>query len=287
MHSAARLLIPAILLLTGCSAPVGLADPRAFVDVDFGHVHSLEVNPADGVVYAATHYGMFRLEPTGPVPTADRYQDLMGFTVTGPDRFLGSGHPAVGVPEPTQLGLVASDDGARTWYPLSLDGEADFHSLSAAGQTVYGWNARTSRILRSDDGGATWQGGAEVATSDLDADPQHPSRVLVATDRGLMESRDGGVSLEMALAQPVRPVVLLDHVVRAGGDRRPAAVGLDAAGGVWALDGEGWVEAGRLPGVPSAFTVVAADRYLAATAGGVFESENAGRTWKLLAAAAG
>jgi hypothetical protein len=24
---------------------------------------------------------------------ADRYQDTMGFTVTGPDRFLGSGYP--------------------------------------------------------------------------------------------------------------------------------------------------------------------------------------------------
>lgn len=78
------------------------------------HVHGLGVDPADGVLYAATHYGLFRLPEQGdPVRVADRYQDTMGFTVNGPNTFLGSGHPDfVADPDfPTRLGLIRSDGG--------------------------------------------------------------------------------------------------------------------------------------------------------------------------------
>ena len=37
------------------------------------------------------------------------------------------------------------------------------------------------------------------------------------------------------------------------------------------------------PGTPVAFTVIAPDRYLAATEAQVFGSEDAGRSWNLLA----
>ena len=48
-----------------------------------------------------------------PVRVADRYQDTMGFTVNGPNTFLGSGHPDfVADPDfPTRLGLIRSDGG--------------------------------------------------------------------------------------------------------------------------------------------------------------------------------
>ncbi|MEJ7704408.1 MAG: hypothetical protein WKF47_12385 [Geodermatophilaceae bacterium] len=47
--------------------------------------------PHDGVLYAATHSGLFRLPEGGdPERVANRYQDTMGFTVTGPNTFLGS-----------------------------------------------------------------------------------------------------------------------------------------------------------------------------------------------------
>ena len=68
------------------------------------HVHGLGVNPADDAVIAATHTGAFRLpvDDGEPERIGDSFQDTMGFTVAGPDHFLGSGHPDV-------AGLEAGD----------------------------------------------------------------------------------------------------------------------------------------------------------------------------------
>jgi hypothetical protein len=59
------------------------------------HVHGLGINPKDGALFVATHTGLFRAGEGEPKATrvADRFQDTMGFTVVGPNRFLGSGHP--------------------------------------------------------------------------------------------------------------------------------------------------------------------------------------------------
>jgi hypothetical protein len=60
------------------------------------HVHGLGVNPSDGSLYVATHTGTFRIPEEGQAERIGAsYQDTMGFTVAGPDRFLGSGHPDV------------------------------------------------------------------------------------------------------------------------------------------------------------------------------------------------
>lgn len=84
----------------------------------------------------------------------------MGFTVVGPRRFLGSGHPDGRDNLPPFLGLIESRDAGQTWKPLSLQGRVDFHVLEAAGKQVYGfgsdWKTRRPRFLRSSDGGDTW-----------------------------------------------------------------------------------------------------------------------------------
>jgi hypothetical protein len=54
----------------------------------------------------------------------------MGFTIAGPDVFLG-GHPPLTEPGPPHLGLVRSTDWAQTWQPVSLRGQADYHALTA------------------------------------------------------------------------------------------------------------------------------------------------------------
>jgi hypothetical protein len=61
------------------------------------HVHGLGINPADGALIVATHFDSFRVPPDGDeaVRIGDSFQDTMGFTVAGPDHFLGSGHPDV------------------------------------------------------------------------------------------------------------------------------------------------------------------------------------------------
>src|ERR671919_1083814 len=102
------------------------------------HVHGLGINPEDGALFVATHTGLFRA-PEGEQTAqrvADRYQDTMGFTVVGPDRFLGSGHPDGREGLPPFLGLIESRDAGRTWEPISLLGERDFHVLAASGGGV-------------------------------------------------------------------------------------------------------------------------------------------------------
>ena len=65
----------------------------------------------------------------------------MGFTVTGPDRFLGSGHPDGREGLPPFLGLIRSTDAGRTWERVSLLGKRDFHVLEAAGERIYGFGS--------------------------------------------------------------------------------------------------------------------------------------------------
>ena len=73
----------------------------------------------------------------------------MGFTVVGPDRFLGSGHPdAAGIRQgkPARLGLIESTDAGDSWASRSLSGEVDFHALaSSQGTTGLGWRRRPTR----------------------------------------------------------------------------------------------------------------------------------------------
>lgn len=269
-----------LLLLTACAAPAAFPTTAASApDGGFGHVHGVEVNPADGAVYVATHTGVYRVDDAGPQRIADRRQDTMGFTLVGPDTFLGSGHPDPREPGPPHLGLIRSDDAAASWQPVALAGEADFHALTASGDTVHGWNSATGELMSSDDGGTTWRRGAAVAAADVDLDPRDPARLLVTTGDGLQVSTDAGATLGPADEQPPQLLVLVDHL--AGG---PALAGVDVDGGVWTWPAEGpWARVGELGGSPAAFTAADAQRFVAATEQGVLESTDAGRSWRVLA----
>jgi len=106
----------AALIACGAASPRAAAPSGpAFPDPGVVHVHGPGVDPADGVLYAATHYGLFRIPETGPATrVADRFQDTMGFTVVGPRTFLGSGHPdfAKDPDLPPRLRLIRSADAA-------------------------------------------------------------------------------------------------------------------------------------------------------------------------------
>lgn len=163
------------------------------------HVHGLGVNPSDGALFVATHTGLFRTgaQETEAKRVADRYQDTMGFTVVGPDRFLGSGHPDGREHLPPFLGLIESTDAGVSWRPISLQGKADFHVLEAAGETVYGFGSdfqtREERLLVSANGGKDWEQRATPRPlTDLAIDPQQPEQIVAASERSLLGSSDGG-----------------------------------------------------------------------------------------------
>ena len=80
-----------VVLLSGCGDTEGTTPGAS--SVEFGHVHGLGVNPADGARYVASHNGLFRTGPDGRAEAVGPTRDLMGFTIAGPDTFLSSGHP--------------------------------------------------------------------------------------------------------------------------------------------------------------------------------------------------
>ena len=257
--------------------------PTMSTDSGVAHVHGLGVNPKDGALYAATHTGLFRIPEQGKARRiADRYQDTMGFTVAGPDRFLGSGHPDVNDRKlrkpgrPPLLGLIESTDAGVTWNSLSLLGDVDFHALTAAHGRVYGFDATSGRFMVSNDMRA-WETRSTTAIADFAVDPADPNRIVAATGERIIASVDGGRTWE---PQPGPPLIVLSW------DERSGLWGADTAGRVHRVATEGeWRNVGALAGEPQALLARDGAVYAAAADDGgptsIYRSSD-GRDWNLL-----
>jgi hypothetical protein len=249
-------------------------------DPGVSHVHGLGINPADGSLVIATHYGSFKLSTDSEVAEriGDSFQDTMGFTIAGPDHFLGSGHPDVAgmrAGQPGRLGLIESSDAGTTWTSLSLSGEVDFHALAFAHDQVYGWDSGTGRFMVSADQDE-WETRSTLDLFGFAVDPDDPDHLLAATPSGPIESDDGGRTWEPADGPQL---VALSWDVDAG------LFGADNDGTVWYDDVSGWEEVGRLPGAPQAMLATSDALYAAAhddqDVTGIYRSIDNGRTWQL------
>jgi len=283
IRSVASLL--AVTVIAGCGERASDSAP-AQNDPGPVHVHGLGVNPADGALFVATHTGLFRAASGEQTArrVAGRYQDTMGFTITGPDRFLGSGHPDLREKLPPFLGLIESRDAGRSWRALSLQGRVDFHVLEASGQRVYGYGSdfdtRQPRFLTSTDGGRRWDRlDAPEPLVSLAISPDDPRRLIASGQRRVFASRDGGRSWSPRKA----PTAGLLAWNRNG----QFVVGAD--GRVWRRDGEAasWEMTGSVGGQPAAFDRGRAGELLAALHDGTIKrSTDDGRSWTLRAAPA-
>lgn len=243
------------------------------------HVHGLGVNDRDGALYVATHNGLFRAAANSrrAEPVGESQKDVMGFSVAAPGRFLGSGHPGPGEDLPANLGLIESRDGGRSWQPVSLLGEVDFHVLRAAGRRVYGYDgAQGLKVSR--DGGRTWTDRAVPApVFDLALDPQDSERLVAATEAGLFTSPDGGgtwrpVNQQIGglLAWPERGAL---HLVGPVGEVLRSAD-----------QGRSFRQVGSIGGEAVAFMAHRGDLYAALGDGTVMRSGDGGASWVVRAA---
>jgi hypothetical protein len=245
------------------------------------HVHGLGINPKDGALFVATHTGLFRAADGERKATrvADRFQDTMGFTVVGPDRFLGSGHPDGREQQPPFLGLIESRDAGRTWEPVSLLGERDFHVLEAAGSRIYGFGSdfetKQAALLVSDDGGRSWaQRTPPEGLISLAIDPQDPDRIAVSGEQGLYSSSDAG--------QGWRPLDGAASLLAWPAADRLFAVGLDGTVARSADAGRSWRRLGNVDGQPAAFEGQSGDElYVALHNGTVKRSSDGGASWSV------
>jgi hypothetical protein len=118
----------------------------------------------------------------------------MGFTVVGPDHFLGSGHlDTAGMREglPGLVGLIESTNGGQNREPVSLLGEVDFHGLAYAHDQVYGWDSTSGRFLVSADR-TMWDERSTLDRFGFAVDLSDADHVVGAGPDGLVESTDGG-----------------------------------------------------------------------------------------------
>jgi len=267
----------ALLALAGCgedaaSPPAG---EMSVEDVGAEHIHGLGVNPADDSLLIATHYGLFRAAPAEDTTerVGESRQDTMGFTVVGPDRFLGSGHPDALTDLPPLLGLIRSDDAGRSWGQVSLLGEADFHVLRAAERRIYGYDATEGRLLVSEDSGRSWSERSPPApVLDLAIDPRDAARVVVTSEAGLYMSGDAGATW--------RPLPDAAPGLLAWTD---GLVLVDGSGAVWRSTDSGRLfrTAGRIGGQPAALSSDGDDLYVALHDNTVKLSDDGGRSWSV------
>lgn len=251
---------------------VGSGDPGVV------HVHGLAINPADDSLYAATHTGLFQIVDGRATRVGGNFQDTMGFTIVGPDNFLGSGHPDYNSYQegklPPLLGLIQSDDAGRTWTSISLLGKSDFHSLRLAHGLVYGYDSSGEAFMTSKDGGKSWDTRARLTLFDFAVSPDNADSVIGTTAVNLMASDDRGRSWRRMEA----PAFLLLSW------RENARLwGIDKNGGVHLSEDRGatWRLQGSAAGVPEAFLDTGSSLYLAVREQGILHSQDGGKTWKL------
>lgn len=261
---------------TGCGGGNNPAPEPGLVREDtIEHIHGLGINPADGALLVASHSGLFRMtaQDRGPGRVGDLRQDTMGFTVIGPNRFLGSGHPDARTDDPPHLGLIFSDDGGKSWKPRSLRGRVDLHAITASGKHVFAFDSLSSQLLVSDDRGAEWaryQPPGPVLA--LAADPGNHRRVVAGTTRGVYYSRDAAASWQRARDVPAGLVSWSP-----GGP----AFHVDANGVVRVSQdgGETWRRQGNMGAKPAAIAVAGERVVIADEQGAIFESGDAGKTF--------
>ena len=241
------------------------------------HVHGLGINPKDGALFIATHTGLYRSKGREePKRVAGRFQDTMGFTVVGPDRFLGSGHPDGREKLPPFLGLIRTADAGKEWEPISLLGKRDFHVLEAAGRHVYGfgsdYESRSAGFLVSSDDGKTWQERAvPESLIALAIDPRDPKRIVASGQKGLFVSTDAGQGW-----RPMEGPAGLLTWTEAG------LTVVDQVGAAHRANdpGEAMEETGDVNGAPAALdSGPDGDLYVALHDGTIKRSADGGRTW--------
>jgi photosystem II stability/assembly factor-like uncharacterized protein len=287
-------LLGAAAILTGCAASTS-QQPNPSTEpgnVDFGHVHGLGVDTTSGVLFAASHQGVFevgtfregiftRSEALSLGPVAGRAQDTMGFEMYQ-HRMYGSGHPdpneGLDLARPN-LGLIVSDDWGTTWTPVSLHGEVDFHDIAVTpdgdgAMRVYGYDASAGTVLVSTDGGESWTPGAEIQTRDLTTDQTDPDTVYATTEEGLTISTDAGASFSLL---PNAPALMLVESTSEG------FMGIATDGTVWLSDAnQSWRSTGTTEGEVEAMTWVAEPEPILVVmdARGISASRDDGATWE-------
>ncbi|MDR7233196.1 F510_1955 family glycosylhydrolase [Agrococcus sp. BE272] len=246
-RSRALLAIPVLaLLLSGCAqepAPDAAA-PAPLHDDPFAHVHGIGVLPGDPDILVATHAGVYRVDSAGKAegPLGGEDFDAMGFTVAGATLFA-SGHP--GAATSPELGAP------NLGIVRSVDGGATWEPVARTGVEDFhvltgGPDGSLFGIGSSSPGvqASSDAGTTWTAGAELaaaDLAVGGSDELYAATEDGLQVSVDGAATFA-----PVPDAPLLFQIA-AGADGTLVGAGVD--GLLWrAQEGGGWASGERFSG---------------------------------------
>ena len=288
--AAAVAVVAATALLAGCSTAAD--EPIAVT-----HVHAVDLDEQRGLAFVATHEGVLRIALDEGAPEirsevgalegvtqlGDWRGDVMGMARLDDTIYL-SGHPAVGVEAPANIGVFQTDVRGRSFDPIALEGEVDFHSMSAGGVPLKsyglaGLDSASGRVMVSRDRGETWTPGAVVAARTLSWDSRAES-LYATTEQGLLVSVDDGASFAPVEGAPALLMVASSPT----GSNPTVLVGVDVEGIVHtSADGVEWTASGSAPAGTEAMSVGLSGAILAASVEGVQRSDDGGATWEVVA----
>lgn len=276
-----RRLVAAILtgvLAAACSSNAPDSAPPAIVP-GMVHIHGLGINPTDKTLYVATHYGLYTVErDRAPQRVGDLIQDFMGFTITGPDEFLASGHPdPADRQQPPHLGLIKSSDAGQSWENVSLHGSADFHALEYRHGRVYGHDSQSGTVMVSLDQ-QSWQRQAQIAASGLAVSPADADEILATTRQGLLRSKDGAMTFAAVNGAPA--------LVFVSWPERGPLLGVDLEGSLYTStdNGQTWQPRHTLNAKPQALLAAGDGQVYIATDTAIYTSTDDGTTVNVLTA---
>jgi len=221
-------------VLSGCSQGAPRQTPGSTsAELPRWHVHGIGRDPGSGKVNLATHGGLFALTSNANWQRVGPEVDLMGFAVSGPGTFYGSGHPAAGIDLPFPAGLIKSTNAGRTWTSLSRGGQSDFHALTTSSKGVMGFDG----ALRVSVDGKNWsQGALSVEPRSLSWAPDG-SQVLATTGQGVLTSADAGSTwVPLRSAPPLFLSALADTKTVVGVSTNGRLAVSEDAGRSWRTD---------------------------------------------------
>src|SRR6266487_1269598 len=95
------------------------------------------------------------------------------------------------------VGLLRSSDSGQTWEHApsnDLSGIGIFDIAVDPANPLHVWVGTTTKLLESNNGGATWRTVQNVTTWDISINPNDPQEIFVATVLGLIRSTNGGAN---------------------------------------------------------------------------------------------
>ena len=193
--------------------------------VEFTHIHGLGFTADGEKAYIPAHDGL-RVFEGGEWRNVEKGEgnlhDFMGFTMTS-EGFYSSGHPSIQSDYKNPFGLIKSLDEGESLELLNLEGEVDFHIMSASynANAIYVMNPEPNSkmnelsLYRTLDEGEEWEqsnmNGVEGDVLALAAHPDQEDIVALSTEYGLYISEDAGNTFENLIYNVPVPALTFTH----------------------------------------------------------------------------